>query len=102
MALQRLMDGGHDGGQDDPPKEATDASKEDADVATTGAATTEQAEPVETTEDAPAAKAVEVHHRGGGWYDVLVDGEPANESGLRKDDAEAMAAELKTAEDLLS
>jgi hypothetical protein len=102
MALQKLIDGGHGGGQDDLPKEATDASKEDADAATTEAATTEQAEPAETTEDAPAVKTVEVHHRGGGWYDVLVDGEPANESGLRKDDAEAMAAELKTAEDLLS
>jgi len=88
------------------PKESAVAQKEAADTATSEAAATEQAGPVEAAEGAPAERAVEVHRRGGGWYDVLVDGEPANESGLRKDDAEAMAEGLRArapaTEDLLS
>jgi hypothetical protein len=38
-----------------------------------------------------APKAVDIVHSGGGWYDVLVNGEKVNEKSLRKDEAEELA-----------
>jgi hypothetical protein len=111
LALQMLMDDGGlgdepkaEGGQDDGPKAETDGPKADDGAPAGGEEGAEQAGPVETAGESAGGRAVEVRHRGGGWYDVLVDGEPANESGLRKDDAEALAEQKRagTTDDLLS
>ena len=37
---------------------------------------------------------VEIRPRGGGWFDVVKDGEVINEKGLREADAEKLAAEV--------
>lgn len=36
-----------------------------------------------------------VHHRGGGWYDVLKNGIAVNEKPIRKDEAESLASSVK-------
>ena len=38
---------------------------------------------------------VETHHKGGGWYEVYVNGFKVSDSNIRKDEAESMAAEYK-------
>lgn len=51
--------------------------------------------PEAVTETEPVVNDITVHHRGGGWYDVLKNGTAVNEKPIRKDDAEILAASLK-------
>jgi len=38
---------------------------------------------------------IEVHHNGGGWYEVYVNGFKVTDSNVRKDEAQDIAAEYK-------
>lgn len=50
-----------------------------------------EGEEEEEQEEEPAEGEAVVEHVGGGWYDVLVDDEPINETRLRKKAASALA-----------
>jgi hypothetical protein len=68
---------------DDEPDETAVVKPETAETET---------EEDEGTGDAPGSEPqITVHHKGGGWYDVLRDGEAINEKPLRKDEAEILA-----------
>jgi hypothetical protein len=38
---------------------------------------------------------IEVHHKGGGWYEVYVNGFKVTDTNVRKDEAQEVAAEYK-------
>jgi hypothetical protein len=44
----------------------------------------------------PSGSAPEISSRGNGWFDVVIDGEPLNESALREDEARELATKLNT------
>ena len=45
--------------------------------------------------DGVTGEGVEVHHRGGGWYEVYVNGFKVTDTNVRKDEAQDIAAEYK-------
>ena len=45
--------------------------------------------------DGVTGEGVEIHHSGGGWYEVYVNGFKVTDSNVRKDEAQEVAAEYK-------
>jgi hypothetical protein len=45
--------------------------------------------------DGVTGEGIEVHHNGGGWYQVYVNGFKVTDSNVRKDEAHEIAAEYK-------
>ena len=45
--------------------------------------------------DGVSAEGIVVHHKGGGWYEVYVNGFKVTDSNVRKDEAHDVAAEYK-------
>ena len=45
--------------------------------------------------DGVTGEGIEVHHKGGGWYEVYVNGFKVTDSNVRKDEANDVAAEYK-------
>lgn len=45
--------------------------------------------------DGVTGEGIEVHHKGGGWYEVYVNGFKVTDTNVRKDEAHEVAAEYK-------
>lgn len=45
--------------------------------------------------DGVNGEGVEIHHKGGGWYEVYVNGFKVTDSNVRKDEADEIATEYK-------
>jgi len=45
--------------------------------------------------DGVTGEGIEVHHKGGGWYEVYVNGFKVTDTNVRKDEANDVAAEYK-------
>jgi hypothetical protein len=45
--------------------------------------------------DGVTGEGIEVHHKGGGWYEVYVNGFKVTDTNVRKDEAQDVAAEYK-------
>ena len=45
--------------------------------------------------DGITGEGIEVHHKGGGWYEVYVNGFKVTDTNVRKDEAQDIAAEYK-------
>ena len=45
--------------------------------------------------DGVTGEGIEVHHKGGGWYEVYVNGFKVTDTNVRKDEAQEVAAEYK-------